>query len=751
MLSFRGSLLIFLVSLCGNYLTAQDMPAGEITGLVYDKENGHPLALAHISIDVLKKGAVTDDRGQFAIREIPAGVYRLAISSLGYQREIMDSIRVDGDGTTELNLGLATDDLDIGEVVVTAAKRSQSVALAPASVSVLSSNKLENENVNTFDQAFDALTGVQVTRSSGANVQALSIRGASEVAGGGIGNRVLLLIDGRPSLSPESGGALWNLVPISVIDRVEVVKGAYSSLFGSSAMGGVINVLTKKASARSHTGAHISYGFYDGAPATSEYSGRGQYYSAAVNQSGNLGKWKYITSGGVTSNDGHREKSAFDIYHLFGKVIYQHDLKNKWIFSANHNEIKNDAPATWINRRLAYTVANHRRDDFQEKDESSLDLQYQSIRSQSLKFHSRLYYYRNFAFFSFDDDPENRTDSNINFGKQSVPEESVRSSRLGATFQADYYRGSHYMIAGLDLKSDFVNGKPDTVLYGLHRSFSSGLYLQDEVSIEDRMIITAGLRYDYFHLEDEFSESNLSPKIAAVWKQSKNSSMRLLFAGAFRNPSIAERFIKFEQGGGLRFMPNPKLRAEKLTTSIELGSNFGDGNKWNADVSLFYNRYRDLISFQQLPSADRSLLFQVVNLNRALMQGVEINFTYNPSDFISINTGYTYLDARDISENRLNDFLAYKRKHSFSGGIHAVYKSFSTDLSYRYRSPIKEVFIYPGSEPGAHSVWNGRINYQITSDVSFYISVDNFTNSLYEELERYRMPGRGYTFGIRVR
>ncbi|MCB0627341.1 MAG: TonB-dependent receptor plug domain-containing protein, partial [Saprospiraceae bacterium] len=77
-------------------------------------------------------------------------------------------------------------------------------------------------------------------------VQAFSIRGASEVAGGGIGNRVLLLIDGRPALSPESGGALWNLVPLNSVERIEVVKGAYSSLYGSSAMGGVINVITHK-------------------------------------------------------------------------------------------------------------------------------------------------------------------------------------------------------------------------------------------------------------------------------------------------------------------------------------------------------------------------------------------------------------------------------------------------------------------------------------------------------------------------
>ena len=371
-----------------------------VFGQITDAETGEPLSLVHVQIHPLNSGSVTDEAGQYQLSHIPAGYYGITASSLGYNRVLQDSVLVAPGDQLEVNFTLEVASLQSDEVIVTAARRAQAVALAPASVAMISNTHIERQNLQTFDQAFDDLTGVQVTRSSGSNVQALSIRGASEVAGGGIGNRVLLLIDGRPSLSPESGGALWNLVPLQSIDRIEVVKGAYSSLFGSSAMGGVINVITKIPSAKSRTSGHLNYGRYEPTNRGS-YQEAGQYYTAELSHGGNIGKWKYLVDAGRKYNSGHREKSAFDINHLFGKVIYQANAKDKWILSGNINQINNDAPATWLHSRLPYSVAPHRLDDYQKKKEYNTDLNYQSLRNGNLKYDGRIYYYHNFSFFSF--------------------------------------------------------------------------------------------------------------------------------------------------------------------------------------------------------------------------------------------------------------------------------------------------------------------------------------------------------------
>ncbi len=227
-------------------------------------------------------------------------------------------------------------------------------------------------------------------------------------------------------------------------------------------------------------------------------------------------------------------------------------------------------------------------------------------------------------------------------------------------------------------------------------------------------------------------------------------SLRTLVAQAFRNPSIAERFIKFEQGGGLRFEPNPGLKAEKLVFSYELGVNWKVLRNLSFDAAYYLNRYRDLISYEQVAQPGGELVYRVVNLNKAIMQGVEINADYKWSPYLHFRLGYTYLDARDDSEDRVNDNLAYKSKHTVTGSVMANYQRWSLTLTGRYRSRIDEVFIYPGSEPDAFSVFNSRLQFQVTDALLVYLAADNLADTQYEEIERYRMPGRNYTVGVRV-
>jgi outer membrane receptor for ferrienterochelin and colicin len=210
---------------------------------------------------------------------------------------------------------------------------------------------------------------------------------------------------------------------------------------------------------------------------------------------------------------------------------------------------------------------------------------------------------------------------------------------------------------------------------------------------------------------------------------------------------MSERFIKFEQGGGLRFQPNPDLRAEKLVFSGELGTRISLTRHLELDAALFYNEYKDLISFEQISHPGEALTFRVVNLSRAVMQGAEGNLTFRVRGKVDLRTGYTFLDARDISEERFNDALPYKVKHTFNFSASGYHKQFTLNLNGRYRSAIREVFIYPGNEPGANFVVNGKLSYLLNQKHNLYISVQNIGDTQYEELERYRMAGRSFTAG----
>ena len=169
------------------------------------------------------------------------------------------------------------------------------------------------------------------------------------------------------------------------------------------------------------------------------------------------------------------------------------------------------------------------------------------------------------------------------------------------------------------------------------------------------------------------------------------------------------------------------------------------------DVAMYYNQYKDLISFVQVSAPGQPLTFQVVNLKTAIMQGADIGFRYRPCSWFGLRGGYAFLDARDTSPGRFNNALAYKARHTFTLSIDAEYRNWAFTGSLRSRSRLEEVFIYPDSTPGGYISGDTKFNYQFNGKTSLYLAITNIGNVQYEELERYRMPGRAYTVGARLK
>ena len=734
---FFAGLLCFNTPLAGQWT---------LSGQVREAESGEGLSYVNIIFDGQSHlNTTSDQKGDFQLEMLYDEAYDITFLMIGFQTVHLYHITKD---SIPLHITLHPEIYNTDEVIVSASRKTQSLNLAPASVGLVTRQQLQERGTSSFDDAFNSINGVVATRSSNSNVQSLSIRGASEVAGGGIGNRVLLLLDGRPAITPESGGALWNLVPLGAIEKVEVIKGAYSSLFGSSAMGGVINVITRQPDTMAHTDVHLHYGFYETPPAYTDYTGYHDFSGLDITHSNRIDKISYVFNASVKDNDGHRESTSFNLTNLFGKVRYAFSPNRNMEMSIIHNHIHNDTPASWVSFLQPYHVREYRKDDTQDRREINADLHYEAYAHSNLKYSTRFYYYGAFSDFIFNGDPANDS-TNVNTGKQYVDEENVDVHRLGNNTQVDInLTKHHYLIGGFELQADKVEGQPDTVLYGKHKAWNAGFYAQDEITAGRKWTITAGARYDYYNITGTFMESNVSPKIAAVYKASNSLSFRSLLARAFRNPSIAERYTKFEQGGGFSFQISPYLKAEKLTLSAELGSKISFGTKLKLDAALYYNRYKDLISYKQVSLPGEPLIFEVVNLAKSLMQGFECSFEYDPFKNLKLLAGYNYLDARDQSDGRVNDVLPYKSKHTTYFNVIYSYKFLHLSVLGRSRSKIDEVFIYPGSEPAGYFLLNTKLSARITRSLSAYMQVDNITDVQYEEIERYRMPGRSYGLGV---
>src|SRR5688572_24242498 len=389
-----------------------------ITGRIVDARSGAPVGFARILLDTLHIESHSDAGGRFILTGVPPGRRELSIRSGGYA-ELRASVTLAPADSIGMNFFMHRLVLELDPIVVTATRKEQTARMAPASVSVMSDREIGNREPLTFDQAVETMPGLSAFRSTGGiSVQSMSIRGSSDVAGGGVGNRVLLLIDGRPALTSDSGGAFWSLVPVQFVDRVEVVKGAFSSLYGSTAMGGVINVITRRPGPTPSARLEMRLGYFEKPPTHLRYTNDAQFQSEiSADYSSVIGRASVLLSATRKQSDGHAENTAFEFYDVYGKLIYNIASNQKLELTLGGGEAENDYPHGWLNSAQPLEVRDAYTDDSQEKHYANADLLYWGLRGDDMKYSVRTYYYRHEqrSFFN-EDDPTGSIPGNEPFG-----------------------------------------------------------------------------------------------------------------------------------------------------------------------------------------------------------------------------------------------------------------------------------------------------------------------------------------------
>ena len=207
-----------------------------LQGLVSD-EQGIPLIGVNIILTERSIGAATDLDGRFVIDQIPAGTYTVVASAIGFRRAELTMTFAPGQTITQ-DFALSEIILESSGVTVTASRREQLTSTAPVSLTVMTPRELESRNIFSLDDALRHVSGVQVKGNQ------ISIRGSTGFSYN-VGSRVQLLLDGLPLLTPDSDGIPFEALPFAQIERIEVLKGPGSALYGSGALGGVVNVITK--------------------------------------------------------------------------------------------------------------------------------------------------------------------------------------------------------------------------------------------------------------------------------------------------------------------------------------------------------------------------------------------------------------------------------------------------------------------------------------------------------------------------
>ncbi len=689
---------------------------GIIGGTIIDKKTGEALPGVNVSIIGTVLGAATDGSGNFVIERVPVGAVTLQVSMIGYKR-LEQQVDVQAGQTASFNVQLEETILETAEVMVTANKRRQSIQDSPNSVGVMTARDFEQKNEIRLDKLLEQASGVNFVGSQ------VNIRGSSGF-NYGAGTRVMFLIDGVPVMPGDSGDIKWDLIPATQIERVEIVKGAGSALYGSSAMGGVINVITKKASGKPTTNIRLSSGAYD-QPAHDEWrwSDKLRHFNDIdVDHTRQIGqKSEILFAAGRHQSTGYQQSTEYLRHNASFKWNYKpngvHNLTTNIVYEGGERENS----LMWRSQRHALEVDPDAVGDYVESQKYGVNLFHQWVLRKNVRLQSRASYFYNYWKNWFHD--------NITASTSNKP---------GVEIQGDWQISeSNSLIFGTEGSWDLVSSG----LVGDHTQYILAGYLQDEMKVINNVNLTLGLRYDYQYVNNGFSDSQLSPKAGLVWHAQEYLSFRASSGQGFRVASMSERFPDGLYSG-LTIVPNPFVKSE-TAWSHEIGMNFNPSPFVFFDVAGFWNDYWDMIE----PEADDNQVIQFINLTRARIAGVETNIKMIPHQNIMLDLGYTWMDPYDIGAERT---LAYRPRHILTTAFTWSLDKLELGADYRFISRFDYLKLYENDDRVDQHVLNLRAAYNFGL-VRLGFNVNNVLNYNYIQMERTLMPIRHYVLTLSSR
>lgn len=709
----RGLGAALTLALAAAPLAAQG-PGGAVTGQVRAAGSGQPLVGALVRVRGSLLAATTDSAGRFILRALEPGSRVILAAAVGFSADSL-AVEVAAGVTREVAFSLAASPLELPGLMVTANRRVEELDRAEASVAILPGDAPIQRNVVTLDQALPFVSGVTFNGRDN-----IDIRGSTGFARG-VGSRVLMLLDGHPALSADGGEVIWESLPLLDLDQVEVVKGAYSALYGSNALGGVVNLVTKPVDERPRTAVRVHAGVWT---PQSEYS----FTDKTLNQQGiSLQHGRRLGGTGIRlalqreGSDGFTENGRSGFWAARLKMGSTAAASHPWDAYAVWSRLDEDEFFTWDDEATPYKV-------------TPAELGDRSVYSQVLAGGSFTPVARDQLFIRISpylNWNENRNDFHDNTDWH-------RATRAGGSAQVSWLptASAHGVTAGVDgawtgVRSNFLGEPSITDLAG---------FAQDEIRFGDRLKGTIGVRADYHSATGGESETTLNPKLSVAWAAGATTNLRASIARGYRAPSAIEQFVSTRQYG-FQVIPNPGLRGEHAWSG-EVGVTAYPWPVLRIDGAVFGSRYEDLIGPAAAPG--QLTVFQFQNVSRARVLGLDVGAraTVMPGK-LDLEANYLFLDGEDLATGRA---LPYRSRHNVTGTLTAFRGLGAIDL--RYRSRVEEVLAYPLDPRGDIVTVDLRGAYRALG-LTFIGAVRNLFNTFYTDVQE-RSPGapRQWSVGV---
>lgn len=751
-------ILTFLLILTTFLLSAQ---TATLTGKVTDAANNEPLISA--TVQAGETGAITDYDGTYTL-ELAAGTYTITASYVGYA-PLEKSVTLQAGATQTLDFALGSASI-LQTATVTSGRFERPLGEVTVSLDVIQPQLLENTNTTSVDQVLEKVPGVNIIDGQA------NIRGGSGYSYGA-GSRVLLLVDDVPILQADAGYPNWNDIPIENISQIEVVKGAASALYGSSAMNGIINIRTAYPTAEPETKiALFGTGYLKPSNEAAQWWDSPPLnvgLSAAHRQ--RFGKLDVVLGGLYLDGDGVMK----DTYTRYGRL------------NANLRYRVNDKLSFGL-----YMNGN--------KGESSSFFYWKGI--DSLYYIGEPSSYSEGKRFRYNIDPrvtyfDNAGNRHKLLGRIFIIDNDFNNGQSNGSqlyyseyqFQRNFSKIDLVTTAGLVSTATSVNAE----LYGdtMYTSLNLAAYLQLEKKFFNRLNTSFGFRYERNTLnspevvagetipDGKTVESKPVFRFGLNYQAAEYTFLRASWGQGYRYPTIAEKFIQTTIAGGVQVIPNPNLQSETGWTA-EFGVKQGfriSSFEGFVDVAAFWSEYQDMMEFN-VRFKGFSPGFQSNNVGNTIIKGVELSVMGRGSLFglpTTILTGYTYIDPQfqdfdlegkkipinfnpdNVSIGQINarlstsdeNILKYRFQHTvkvdveskitphFSFGVAAFYNSYMEAIDYAFVAFEQNFNFIPGmnrfraTHDSGSTIINFRAAYFFTEKIKLSLLLNNAFNTEY--------------------
>ena len=722
-----------------NYASAQPAPPRfSVAGVLTD-----PNGAAIVGADVLLSATSTelrtktDNSGRFRFESVVPTPFNLVIIAEGFSR-FERRVNPANEPTTNLSFVLTPSQI-LESVTVSVTRTSSRIGDNTASIAVLRANDLRATAAITIDDALRQVPGFSLFRRSGSRTanptsQGISLRGL----GASGASRAIVLSDGIPLNDPFGGWVYWSRVPRDSIQQIEVLRGGASDLYGSSALGGVVNIINRRPEA-STLSLEASYG-NQATPDASLYS----HYRN--------GNWSASLAAGIFRTDGYvlvdeNERGAVDT-----AAGSRHSVINLNLERAFGDQQRLFGSASFFgesrtNGTPLQTNRTHIRHFTLGTDWQSSVLGFASARL----FGGTQVFDQNFSAVSVDRNGETLT------RMQRVP-----AQFLGLNAQWTRALGSkHTVIAGVDANqvrgaSDeivFVSGRATSLVGAGGRQATVGAYLQDVITVTSRLLINASIRVDYWRNYDALSaskplsgfmsttvfadrtESAFSPRLSLLYKVTPKVSLTASMTRAFRAPTLNELYRSFRVGNALT-LANENLQAERLTGG-EAGIRVSTmSDRLVARSTFFWAEVSQPVANVTLISTPALITRQRQNLGRTRSRGVEIETEARFKQFWNLSAGYLLANATLVkfpANTGLEGLMIPQvARHQFTFQARYANPSIGT-LALQGRSASSQ---FDDDQNllrlAPYFSLDGLLSRRVTRTIDAFVAIENLLNQRYE-------------------